>query len=138
MNGDYNSTGKEIDVCLPNKDGEKDDLCDNSLLWEGTPVGSDDYCFEGLPSSDECKPEVKDEDECPGGVPVADECLTGSPLEDECPGGASSVDICMEIVGVSGSDECVPSVAGSDECVLLVLGADEPDGCTAPAAEYAE
>ena len=48
------------------------------------PINSDDYCLGGLPSNDECKPEVGDKDECPGGLPAVDDCPTGAAPEDEC------------------------------------------------------
>ncbi len=98
---------KEVDVCIVTKQGDRDDLCSPGL-WDkkkGGNIGSDDVCYHGLPSSDECKPETGDKDECPGGGPDVDECYTGMPEDDECPGGKSDADVCFALQ--SETDECV-------------------------------
>lgn len=128
--GDNGDTGgSEVDVCIPTAAGELDDYC-HPLIDPSSRrprEDSDDICYAGLPSSDECNPAIGDQDECPGGASVADECKTGLPADDECPGGASAVDVCL------------PDVHGSDECVPSIIGSDEPaDDCTAFAAETAE
>ena len=148
----HNQGAEENDVCLPTASGEKDDLCDNTIMYDGTPVGSDDYCFGGLVSSDECKPQLKDEDECPGGKPEADECIPGASDLDECPGGGSTVDECNS--GTRDEDECpgfgdevdvcMSNVAESDECRSGVFGQDScPQndnlgGCTNQYPDYVE
>ncbi len=109
---------KEVDVCLPNQDGEMDDLCNPSQN-----DGSDDVCYQGLHNTDDCAEDPKDPDECPGGTSNADVCISGLATEDECPIGRDDYDVCY--VWVSGSDECTVEqyVNGEDtpspECVNI-------------------
>lgn len=153
VNGDYNgSQSVEYDVCLPSAAGEKDDLC-GKVMEGGIDIGSPDYCFNGLPNSDECKPSAGDEDECPGGMPEVDECIPGAKDPDECPGGGSLMDECTS--GMSDEDECpghgpstdvcLSDVRDSDECEIQgVLGSDgcsandTPDGCKTTNSDYVE
>ena len=153
INQDYNGLKSvEDDVCLPSAAGEKDDYC-GKVIQRGNDIGSPDYCFNGLPNSDECKPSAGDEDECPGGMPEVDECIPGAKDPDECPGGGSSVDECTS--GLSDEDECpghgpstdvcLPDVRDSDECEMQgVLGSDScsvndtPDGCKTANSDYVE
>lgn len=94
--------------------GKSDKVGDG--LWDHCPGGgvtvdtcdpatakSDDYCFEGMPDSDEC---VADADECPGGGPTVDECPGGEPPADECTAGG----------GCSGGDEPPAGAFNTDEC----------------------
>ena len=113
----------ELDVCLPTADGEAstEDICNPS-----EPINSDDICYQGLPSSDQCEPIVGDEDECPGGTADVDACSTGMPPDDECPGGASEC------------DDCNPVVSGSDECTLAEGGDSPPPDCTSLNMDYVE
>ena len=146
----------EIDVCIPGAAGEKDDLCNPLIATPrgGFIEGSDDICYAGLPSSDECKPmtaSVGDQDECPGGLAPADECAQVKLDTDECPGGVPNADECS--TGLRGEDECpgggndvdlcLPNVSGSDECESIgVTGEDSGLGddnkCTDRNPDYAE
>lgn len=123
--GGVDDTHDEIDVCLPTAEGEgdTDDLCN-----PGESKGSEDCCFDGLPSSDKCDDIKGDADECPGGASAVDSCPTGMPPEDECPGGASNVDDCNPIF--PGSDEpCeLDSCDSGDSCSANTSGGD---GCSA-------
>lgn len=123
--GVWNGEGyKENDVCIVAEHGESEDLCNPSLSDpKYGDIGTDDICFQGLSSSDECKPELGDKDECPGGISNVDECDTGLPDEDECPGGLLEGDVCF--AWRPESDECVTSGAVSNR------DSEPPDGCMA-------
>lgn len=159
----------EVDVCIPDAKGEKDDLCRPLIINKkgGLAEDTEDICYAGLPSSDQCLPEpaavrfgdqdecpqgkapadeciqqALDPDECPGGIPIADECNTGLSEEDECPGGEEEVDVCLS--AVEGSDECGKTDSDKDNCNDGVFGSDEcsaddvPDRCTHAGADYVE
>lgn len=109
----------EFDVCIATESGDKDDLCDPLRSNESGNVGSEDVCFQGLPSSDACGVNVGDEDECPQGRTPADVCNLNFSLSedgdsDECPGGNASCDMCF--LPSRADDECFASqgTAGED------------------------
>ena len=107
--GMWNREGyKEVDVCIATPVGDSDDLC-NPGLWDARcgDIGSDDVCYQGSQSSDECNPDCGDKDECPQGISETDQCVSGMPEDDECPGGASD------------SDECLMWKTETDECAAL-------------------